>query len=326
MSSVKISKQSSYSVLNDKKNVVQEKFSIRWEKNYRKNKYIYIMLIPIALYYIIFHYVPMVGAVIAFQDYTPAKGLFGSQWVGFKHFVNFLTGPYAWRLIRNTLLLNVYQIIFGFPAPIILALLINEINCKPYKKAVQTISYMPHFISLVVVCGLLTTFSRTDELFNDFLVLFGAERTNLLARPEVFRTLFTASGIWQHVGWGSIIYLATLSNADPNLHEAAAIDGASKFQRMIHVSFPCLVPIIIVQLIMRLGNILTQGFEKIILLYSPLIYETADVISSYVYRRGLEQMDYSFGSAVGIFNSVVNLTILIAANYFSRRVSEESLW
>lgn len=311
---------------NNRKYVVQEQFGIRWSKNYRKNKYIYMMLIPVVLYYIIFHYVPMAGAGIAFQDYNPAKGLLESNWVGFKHFADFLTGPYAWRLIRNTLLLNVYQIIFGFPAPIILALLINEITCKPYKKVLQTVSYMPHFISLVVVCGLLKTFSRTDELFNDFLVLFGSERTNLLARAELFRVLFTTSGIWQSIGWSSIIYLATLSNSDPNLHEAAAIDGASKFQRMIHISFPCLIPVIIVQLIMRLGNILTQGFEKIILLYSPLIYETSDVISSYVYRRGLEQMDYSFGSAVGIFNSVINLTILIVANYFSRYVSEESLW
>ncbi|MCI8622492.1 MAG: sugar ABC transporter permease [Provencibacterium sp.] len=304
----------------------KEPFGVRWAKNWQRYKFIYIMLLPVVAYYIIFHYIPMGGAVIAFQDYTPAKGILGSDWVGMRNFVDFLTGPYAWRLIRNTLLLNVYQIIFGFPAPILLALLINEVRCKPYKKFVQTISYMPHFISLVVICGLLMTFCRTDGLFNDFLALFGAERSSLLARPELFRTIFTASGIWQSVGWGSIIYLATLSNVDPNLHEAAAIDGASRVQRMLHVSFPCLVPVIIVQLIMRLGNILTQGFEKIILLYSPLTYETADVISSYVYRRGLEQMDYSFGSAVGIFNSAVNLTMLVLANYVSRRTTEESLW
>jgi putative aldouronate transport system permease protein len=185
---------------------------------------------------------------------------------------------------------------------------------------------MPHFISLVVICGLLQTFCRTDGLFNDFLVLFGAQRTNLLARAELFRMLFTASGIWQQIGWGSIIYLATLSGVDLNLYEAAAIDGAGRIRRMIYISFPSLVPIITVQLVMRLGNILTQGFEKIILLYSPLIYDTSDVISSYVYRRGLIQMDYSFGSAVGIFNSMVNLTILVLANQIARKTIKESLW
>jgi putative aldouronate transport system permease protein len=220
----------------------------------------------------------------------------------------------------------VYQIIFGFPAPILLALFINEINRKHYKKIVQTISYMPHFISLVVICGLLQTFCRTDGLFNDFLTIFGAERSSLLARAELFRSIFTASGIWQAVGWGSIIYLATLSGVDPNLYEAAAMDGANRIMRMFYISFPSLIPVIVVQLIMRLGNILTQGFEKIILLYSPLIYDTSDVISSYVYRRGLIQMDYSFGSAVGIFNSLVNLSILFLANHIAKHSIKESLW
>ncbi|MCL2833096.1 MAG: ABC transporter permease subunit [Treponema sp.] len=303
-----------------------ESFFQRWVINYRNNKYIYLMLIPVVGFYVIFHYIPMGGAVIAFQDYKPALGFLKSQWIGLRNFMDFFSGPYVLRLIRNTILLNVYQIIFGFPAPIILALFINEINHKYYKKAVQTISYMPHFISLVVICGLLQTFCRTDGIFNDFLAMFGVERSNLLAREELFRTIFTASGVWQTIGWGSIIYLATLSTVDLSLYEAASIDGATRIQRMIHISFPSLVPVIIVQLIMRLGNILTQGFEKIILLYSPLIYDTSDVISSYVYRRGLIQMDYSFGSAVGIFNSIVNLTILVLANQIARRTINESLW
>jgi putative aldouronate transport system permease protein len=301
-------------------------FSYRWARNYGRHKYIYLMLIPVVLYYVIFHYLPMGGAVIAFQDYKPALGMRRSQWVGLRNFIEFLGGPYAWRLIRNTLLLNIYQIVFGFPAPILLALFINEIHHKVYKKAVQTISYMPHFVSLVVICGLLQTFCRTDGIFNDFLSLFGLERTNLLARAELFRTIFTASGIWQSIGWGSIIYLATLSGVDPNLYEAAAMDGANRIMRMLYVSFPSLIPVIVVQLIMRLGNILTQGFEKIILLYSPLIYDTSDVISSYVYRRGLIQMDYSFGSAVGIFNSIVNLVILVLANHVAQKSIKESLW
>jgi putative aldouronate transport system permease protein len=306
--------------------VDREKFSQRWARNFEKSKYLYLMLLPLLVYYFIFHYIPMGGAIIAFQNYKPALGFFRSPWVGFMHFKDFFTGPYAWRLIRNTLLLNVYQIIFGFPVPIFLALMINEVRLRSFKKVVQTISYMPHFISLVVICGMLVTFSRTDGLFNDVRVLIGLPRLSLLAENSMFRTIFTASGIWQTMGWGSIIYLSALSGVDPNLYEAASLDGAGRIKKIIHVSFPALTPIIIIQLIMRIGNILTQGFEKIILLYSPLVYENADVISSYVYRRGLQEMDYSFGAAMGIFNSVINLIILITANYLARRYWEESLW
>lgn len=296
------------------------------KKNFVRYKFIYLMLIPVIIYYAIFCYAPMGGVVIAFQNFKPALGISGSEWVGMKNFVDFLTGPYAWRLIRNTLVLNIMQIIFAFPVPIIIALLINEIHCKPYKKVVQTLSYMPHFISLVVMCGLLITFCRSDGLFNDFLALFGIERSNLLANAALFKPLYVLSGIWQEAGWGSIIYLATLSTIDPGLYEAATIDGASKFQRMLYVSLPGLLPIIIVQLIMRIGNILTTGFEKVFLLYSPLTYDTADIISTYIYRQGLELSNYSYGTAVGIFNSVVNLIILVLANYTSKKVTEESLW
>ena len=296
------------------------------KKNFVRYRYIYLMLLPVVLYYAVFCYGPMSGIVIAFQNFKPALGVSGSKWVGWKHFVDFLTGPYAWRLIRNTLMINILQIIFAFPVPIIVALLINEINCKGYKKAVQTISYMPHFISLVVMCGLLVNFCRSDGIFNDFLSLFGFERKNLLAEANLFRPIYVLSGIWQEAGWGSIIYLATLSTVDVGLYEAATIDGANRFQRMLHVSFPGLLPIIIVQLIMRVGNILTTGFEKVFLLYSPLTYDTADIISTYIYRQGLELSNYSYGTAVGLFNSVVNLIILVMANYISRRVTEESLW
>ena len=306
--------------------VPKQKMSVQLKKNFVRYRYIYLMLIPIVIYYAVFCYAPMGGVVIAFQNFKPALGIAGSEWVGLKHFVDFLTGPYAWRLIRNTLLINVLQILFAFPVPIIIALLINEIQCKRYKKMVQTISYMPHFISLVVMCGLLVTFCRSDGIFNDFLSLFGMERQNLLANAKLFRPLYVLSGIWQEAGWGSIIYLATLSTIDPGLYEAATIDGANRFQRMLYVSFPGLVPIIIVQLIMRIGNILTTGFEKVFLLYSPLTYDTADIISTYIYRQGLELSNYSYGKAVGIFNSIVNLIILVLANYISRKATEESLW
>lgn len=298
----------------------------RLKKNFVRYRYIYLLLLPVVVYYAVFCYGPMSGIVIAFQNFKPALGVSGSKWVGWKHFVDFLTGPYAWRLIRNTLMINILQIIFAFPVPIIVALLINEINCKGYKKAVQTISYMPHFISLVVMCGLLVNFCRSDGIFNDFLSLFGFERRNLLAEANLFRPIYVLSGIWQEAGWGSIIYLATLSTVDVGLYEAATIDGANRFQRMLHVSFPGLLPIIIVQLIMRVGNILTTGFEKVFLLYSPLTYDTADIISTYIYRQGLELSNYSYGTAVGLFNSVVNLIILVMANYISRMVTEESLW
>ena len=298
----------------------------RLKKNFVRYRYIYLMLLPVVVYYAVFCYGPMSGIVIAFQNFKPALGVSGSKWVGWKHFVDFLTGPYAWRLIRNTLMINILQIIFAFPVPIIVALLINEINCKGYKKAVQTISYMPHFISLVVMCGLLVNFCRSDGIFNDFLSLFGFERRNLLAEANLFRPIYVLSGIWQEAGWGSIIYLATLSTVDVGLYEAATIDGANRFQRMLHVSFPGLLPIIIVQLIMRVGNILTTGFEKVFMLYSPLTYDTADIISTYIYRQGLELSNYSYGTAVGLFNSVVNLIILVMANYISRMVTEESLW
>ncbi len=301
-------------------------FSERWKRNFRAHKYIYLMLFPIFLYYFIFHYIPMLGAVIAFQDYKPALGFFGSEWIGLENFIDFFQGPYAWRVIRNTLQINIGQILFGFPAPIILALMINEVRFKPYKIAVQTVSYMPYFISMVVVCGLLVEFCASTGLFGDIIAFFGFERTNLLSDEAYFQPIYIISGIWQNIGWGSIIYLATLSNVDPALHEAAAIDGSGRFGRIIHVSLPALVPVIIIQFIMRMGNILTQGFEKVILLYTPLTYETADIISSYLYREGLLRADYGYGAAIGIFNSVVNIAILVTVNRVFRKTSGESLW
>lgn len=310
----------------EKKRKQEEAFAVRLKKDFIRYRYIYLMLLPVVIYYAVFCYGPMSKIVIAFQNFKPALGISGSKWVGMKYFIDFFTGPYAWRLIRNTLLLNILQIILAFPVPIILALLINEIQCRPYKKLVQTVSYMPHFISLVVMCSLLLTFSRSDGIFNDFLALFGVERSNLMANAKLFRPMYVLSGIWQEAGWGSIIYLATLSTIDPGLYEAATIDGASRFQRMLYVSFPGLVPIIIVQLIMRVGNILTMGFEKVFLLYNPLTYETADIISTYIYRQGLELTNYSYGTAVGLFNSAVNLLILVLANRLSRKATGESLW
>lgn len=292
----------------------------------KKHRYIYLMILPVLIYYILFHYLPMGGLVIAFQNYKPRLGYAGNEWVGMKHFADFLTGKYAWRVIRNTLTLNLYLLAFGFPAPILLALMMNEMKGNLYKKTLQTVSYMPHFISLVVICGLLRDFSMSDGLFNSVLSIFGFNPTNLLGSNRYYRTVYIASNIWQNVGWNSIIYLAALSGVDDNLHEAAALDGAGRLRRIWHVNIPAILPVIVIQLIMRIGNIMSQGYEKTLLLYSPAVYETADIISSYVYRYGLERTNYSFGSAVGVFNSLINLVFLYAANRVSRRLTETSLW
>lgn len=287
---------------------------------------VYMMLLPVMIYYVIFHYLPMFGVVIAFQNFKPAKGLTGSKWVGFKHFIDFFDGPYAWRLIRNTLLLSFYQILIGFPAPILLALLFNEMRGKRYKRVCQTLTYVPHFVSLVVVCGLIRTFTSSTGLITSLFVRFGMEKMNLLAQPQYYRTIYVLSGVWQNIGWGSIIYLATLSNVDPSLFEAADLDGANRLQKILHINLPMLIPIIAVQLIMRVGRIMSEGSEKTILLYSAVTYDTSDIISSYVYRTGLEKRSYSPAAAIGLFNSLINMCLVVFANWFSRTYVNESLW
>lgn len=287
---------------------------------------VYMMLLPVMIYYVIFHYLPMLGVVIAFQNFKPAKGLTGSKWVGFKHFIDFFDGPYAWRLIRNTLLLSFYQILIGFPAPILLALLFNEMRGKRYKRVCQTLTYVPHFVSLVVVCGLIRTFTSSTGLITSLFVRFGMEKMNLLAQPQYYRTIYVLSGVWQNIGWGSIIYLATLSNVDPSLFEAADLDGANRLQKILHINLPMLIPIIAVQLIMRVGRIMSEGSEKTILLYSAVTYDTSDIISSYVYRTGLEKRSYSPAAAIGLFNSLINMGLVVFANWFSRTYVNESLW
>lgn len=287
---------------------------------------VYMMLLPVMIYYVVFHYLPMLGVVIAFQNFKPAKGLTGSKWVGFKHFIDFFDGPYAWRLIRNTLLLSFYQILIGFPAPILLALLFNEMRGKRYKRVCQTLTYVPHFVSLVVVCGLIRTFTSSTGLITSLFVRFGMEKMNLLAQPQYYRTIYVLSGVWQNIGWGSIIYLATLSNVDPSLFEAADLDGANRLQKILHINLPMLIPIIAVQLIMRVGRIMSEGSEKTILLYSAVTYDTSDIISSYVYRTGLEKRSYSPAAAIGLFNSLINMGLVVFANWFSRTYVNESLW
>ena len=281
------------------------------------------MLAPVVLYYLVFHYGPMYGAVIAFEDFNPVKGVFGSKWVGLVNFQDFFASVYFVRLLVNTVAISVLDLVFGFPAPIILALLLNELRWNPFKRLVQTVTYLPHFISVVVVVGMLFDFFARDGLVN---ALVGGEPIAFMQSADWFRQLFVGSGIWQQLGWGSIVYLAAIANIDPQLYDAAKVDGAGRFRLIRHVTLPGILPVIVILLILRMGSLMTVGYEKIILMYNPLTYETADVISTYVFRRGILQADFSFSAAVGLFNSVVNFGLLVAANRISRRLTEASLW
>lgn len=295
-------------------------------KDISKNRLLYVMLIPVLLYFTVFHYFPMYGASIAFKDFTPRLGITGSPWVGLEHFESFFNGIHFWRVVKNTLLISFYELLFGFPAPIILALLLNEVRKTVFKRTVQTITYMPHFISLVVVCGIIKEFTMSDGLINDILAFFGRERLSLLLEPEYFRTIFVSSSIWQNIGWGTIIYLAALAGIDQEQYEAAKIDGANRWRQMLSVTLPGIMPTITILFILEIGRLMNVGSEKIILLYNPSTYDTADVISSYVYRVGLQEFNYSFSSAVGLFNSAINFTLVFGSNWLSRRMNKTSLW
>lgn len=305
---------------------VNGSFGYRARKDWIRNRSLYILVIPVVVFYFMFHYKPMYGAIIAFKDYTPALGVSESPWVGFANFTRFFKSVYFGRLIKNTILLSVYNLIFGFPAPIILALLLNEVRNKKFKSLTQTITYLPHFISLIVVTGMLTNFSMTTGLFNDIIAFFGGERSPLLQDPKLYRTIYVASSIWQEVGWGSIIYLSALAGVDSQLYEAAQIDGAGKWKQLIHVTMPAIAPTIIIMLIMKMGSLMNMGYEKTILLYNPSTYETADIISSHIYRIGLLDQDWSYSTAIGLFNSVINFGLLLITNKISKRYSETSLW
>ena len=291
----------------------------------RSKQLYFIFFIPL-LYYILFHYWPMYGIIIAFKDYNIVKGIVGSPWVGVKHFQKFLMDPYFWKLVRNTLAINIYGLVWGFPAPIILALLLNELRNQRFKRLVQSISYLPHFISTVVVCGMIVNFLSTDGIVNQVIKSMGGKTIQFLMLPEWFRTIYIASGIWEGVGWGSIIYLAALTSVDEELYEAATIDGANRWKRLLHITLPGIAPTISIMLILNLGRLMSIGFEKIILLYNGSTYETADVISTFVYRRGLLGSDFSYATAVGLFQAVIGLILLYSANKISRKVSETGLW
>lgn len=300
-----------------------------WKKvlrDIRNSPSLYLMFLPIVLFYLLFCYKPMYGALIAFMDYVPSVPIMENEWVGFDNFIRFFNDRNFLRVIKNTVVISITSIIFSFPAPIILALLLNELKSRAFSRTVQTISYMPHFISIVVVCGLIRDFTRDSGVITQFLGIFGFEQTTMLARPELFVPLYVLSGIWQEVGYDSIIYLAALTGIDSALYEAARIDGANKWQQTLNVTLPGMLPTIMTMLIMRMGNMMNIGYEKIMLLYNSQIYSTSDVISTLVYRVGLQDMDFSYSTAIGLFNSVLNLLILLLANTISKKSTGTGLW
>ena len=294
--------------------------------NVRQHPVLYIMALPVILYFIVFHYAPMYGLVIAFKNYVPARGIMGSKWVGLSQFSKFFNDMYFFRLIRNTLVINLKLLLFGFPVPIVFAILLSEMRRQAFKRTVQTITYMPHFISAVVVCGIFLDFTKSNGIITWVVSLFGGEKIDLMTRAENFQTIFVGMNVWQEFGWDSIIYFAALSAIDPTMYEAAMIDGASRFKRILHITLPSLLPTITILLVLRIGNMMSLGWERIVLMYNPLIYETSDVISSYVYRRGLVEFNYSYSAAVGMFNSVCNVALLTIANFASRKLTSSSLW
>ena len=297
--------------------------------DFQKNKAVYFMVLPVVVFYLIFHYYPMSGIILAFKDFKPALGIWGSPFTGdygFEHFLAFFGSSFFGRTITNTILISLYQLIFGFPMPIILALMLNELRSTKFKKVMQTITYFPHFISTVVVCGMLTDFCLSDGLFNQITGFFGVSSVSMLSEPKLFRTIYVASGIWQSMGWDSIIYLAAIAGIDTQLYEAASLDGAGRFKKIWHITLPGIKGTVVILFIMAIGKMMSVGSEKILLLYNPSTYKTADVISTYVYRKGLLDQDYSYSTAVNLFNSVINFALVFCANALSRKLTETSLF
>ncbi|UKS28323.1 ABC transporter permease subunit [Paenibacillus sp. HWE-109] len=296
-------------------------------KRVDKGKYVLLMFLPCLLYYVFFQYAPMLGIVISFKNYNLVKGIWSSEWVGLKYYLMFLQDPGSLKLIQNTFLLGIYSLLFGFAPPIMLALLLNEVKNALFKRFVQTVSYLPHFISNVVVVGMIVTFlSPSGGLINEMIQSLGYKPINFMMEPGLFRAIYVTSGVWQSFGWGSIIYLAALSAIDPTLYEAAEMDGASRWKKMWHITLPGIAPAIITLLILNVGNITQVGFEKVFLLTNPINLKTADILSTNVYKIGLIGGQISYASAVGLFASVISLVFLLGTNYMSRKITQTSLW
>lgn len=291
-----------------------------WQR-IKENWQLYLLLFVPIIITIIYKYIPMYGIQIAFRDFKASKGYLGSEWVGLEWFERFFSSPNCWRMIKNTFLLSLYSLLWSFPIPIILSLAINQLRFKRFKRTIQTILYAPHFISIMVVCGMIRIFlSPSGGLIN---LILGTQ-IDFLTSSEAFRTIYIASGIWQEAGWGTIIYLATLASVDTSLYEAAKVDGASMFQRILHIDIPALIPMAVLQLIMSAGSLMSIGFEKAWLLQTELNMATSDIIPVYVYQQGIENANYSYSTAVGLLNTVVNIILLIIVNKIASKASDVS--
>ena len=294
--------------------------------DFRKNWLIYLMLVPVIVYLLIFCYAPMYGIVIAFKDFKPRLGIMGSDWVGLKYFKEFVGSVFFGRTLKNTLMLSGLNLLFGFCAPIVFAILLNEVRNLRFKKVVQTVTYLPHFITTVIIASLILIFTDSDGFITQIVNSITGHEGTLIGDKHMFRPIYVISDIWQSFGWGSIVYLAAIMGINPELYEAARIDGANKFKQIIHVTLPGMLPIIVIMFIMAVGGLMNVGWEKAFLLQSPVTYDTSDIISTFVYRKGFEDMNYSYSAAVGLFNSVINLILLAGANFMSRKVNGNSLW
>lgn len=296
----------------------------------KMHRFYYLLILPGILYFLVFDYIPMFGIIIAFKDISPFQGvdaILTGEWVGLKHFERFWNSYYFWNVMQNTLLISGYKLIFGFPASILLALLLNELRNAAFRRIVQTISYLPHFISTVVVAGLVMMLLSTDGgLINNLIVAFGGESYHFLGSPGYFRSILVISHVWQTIGWGSILYLAAMSGIDPGLYEAARMDGANRFRQAWHITLPGIAPVIAIMLILSIGGLLSAGFESVLLLYSPSVYGVADIIDTYVYREGLTNLNYSFATAVGLFKNVLAMVLILGANYVSKKMNQTGIW
>lgn len=309
-----------------KQKSVPKKTGRSWKQDWHMNKWLYILTIPVFLYFFIFNYLPMFGLVIAFEDFKPQLGVFRSAWVGLKNFTDFFMGPNFLTILRNTLVISLLGLGVGFPLSIIYALMLNEIHCKRFKKTVQTIHYLPYFVSMVVICGLIIEFCATNGLITNFLVnVFHFKRENLLQNPKYFWGINLVSDIWQGLGYGAIFFVSSITSVSQELHEAAAIDGAGRLKRAWHITLPGIMPAIVTMLVLKCGMMLQVGGDKILLLYNASIYETADVIATHVQRMGIEKMQYGYSAAVGLFNSVVGTVLLLLSNYVSKKLTDNSI-